>query len=100
MRKCFPKTVKKTTKPRINYNFFSREKQKDRVSITMETASKVSSYASLLAFAYICIIATKRSFLSKVMEFYALKSDSADIIHGIGKILGIKTAIRRVFSLI
>ena len=56
------KTAKKTTKPRINYIFFSREKQKDRVLITMETASKVSSYASLLKFAYICIITTKRSF--------------------------------------
>ena len=34
------------------------------------------------------------------MEFNALKSDSTHIIHEIGKILGIKTAIRRVFSLI
>ena len=42
--------------------FFSREKQKDRVSITMETASKVSSYASLLHLHNICIMATKWTF--------------------------------------
>ena len=83
--------MKKTTKPRINYNFFFTRKQKDWVSITMAMASKVSSYVSLLALHNICIIATKQV-LTKVIEFYALKSDSTHIIHEIGKILSIKNS--------
>ena len=56
------KTVKKTTESRINCNFFFTRKLKDRISITMATASKVSSYASLLHLHNICIIAKKRNF--------------------------------------
>ena len=47
----------------------------------------------------ICIIATKQVFI-KSYRVYSLKSDSKRIIHEIGKILSIKTANRRVFSLI
>ena len=100
MRKCFMKTVKKTTQPRISYNVFKREKRRIGLQSPWQRPVESQVTSPYWHLHSICIIATKPFFFLNVIELYALKSSSTHILHEISKILNIKTAIRRVFSLI
>ena len=75
MRKCFLKTVKEKTKPRINYTFFSRENRGIGFQSPWQRPVKFQVKRPYLHLLNIYIIATKRVFLSKVIEFRALKGD-------------------------
>ena len=90
----FPKNREKTTKPRINYNFFSQEIRRIEFQSPWQRPVKCQVTRPYRHLHNICIIATKQVFNESYWVFR-----STHIIHEIGKILSIKTAIRRVFSL-
>jgi len=69
------KTEQKTSESGIYYELFSLRRQKDRISVTMATASRLLTQINLrVPVKNLYIVATKRSFFPKLLSFMLPKT--------------------------